>query len=88
MAFTVTVIDRTVMGNKRVVTGAFVNDGGSVGGEVTTGLQRIDSFQITPKGSAVHTGAPAVDETLPLYSGDVTIVTDANVSGYFRAEGV
>jgi len=88
MAFTVTILDRSVAGNKRVVTGLCVNDGGSTGGEITTGLNRVDHIQLQGKGSAVQSNAAVVDETFPLASGDVTVVTDADKSFYFRAEGV
>lgn len=88
MAFTATVQEKTVFGNKRIHKGTFVNDGGSTGGDITTGLQNCDALILIPVGSSVHTNAPVVNETTPVAGGVMTIVTDANVSGDFIAIGV
>ena len=76
------------MGNKRVVSGTYVNTGGSTGGEILTGLRRIETITLTQTGAAVTTGAPVANETFPLDDGDVTIVTDADADGTWRVEGI
>ena len=87
MAFTITIDERGVMGDKRYVYGKYVNDGGSTGGEVTTGLSFVNSFQYQEKGSAVVGNRSVVDESFPLSSGDVTLVTNSNETGNFIAFG-
>jgi hypothetical protein len=90
MAFssTITAEGKTVQGNKRVVLGTYVSDGGSTGGDIATGLNKVEAVFLQSTGAAVAANAPSVNETLPLMSGTVTIVTDANASGCFRAEGL
>jgi len=87
MVFTSTDTDRGVRGNKRVVTGTYTNTGGSTGGEIVTGLKRIEHLSLVQTGAAVTTGAPVANETFPLDSGDVTIVTDADADGIWEAVG-
>lgn len=87
MAFTTTITNQTVFGNKRVVMGTFVSDGGSTGGDIATGLQKVDNIILQHTGAAVVASAPVVNETLPLSGGNVTIVTVANTSGTFIAYG-
>lgn len=88
MAFTVTVDIRGIMGDRRYVFGKYVNDGGSTGGEVTTGLSRVQHFNIMEQGSSVSSDRSVMNETLPLSKGDVTIVNSSNETGYFEAWGV
>lgn len=90
MAFTSAITDKGVEGNKRIARGTFASSGGSAGGDVQTDLATVEHFQITQIGSAVTTGAPVVNETFPLTNvgGKVTIVTDANVTGIWRAIGL
>lgn len=88
MAFTTTEISRVPgTGAKEIVNGTFTNTGGSTGGEVKTGLNRVESFQIQHTGAAVVISAPVVNETIPLESGDVTIVTLADADGIWEARG-
>ena len=87
MAFSYTVIDRTVFGDKRIVCGTFTNAGGDTGGDIVTGLNSIDFFSIQETGSAVTTGRSVVNETFPLSSGTVTIVSDDNADGLWFAIG-
>lgn len=87
MAFTVTKLNETVVGNQRKVVGQYVNDDGSTGGDINTGLHSVHDMVLTPKGAAVQANAPAVNEDLPCAGNAVTIVTDANESGYFTAYG-
>ncbi len=88
IAFTVTDIRRGVIGDLRYVMGKYVNDSGSTGGEVPTGLSIIQHMTLQAKGSSVIADAPALNETLPLSSGDATIVTASNETGYFLAVGI
>ena len=88
-AFSSTVSENTVFGNKRIVIGTYSSaDGlGTTGGDIETGLNRVDILVLQPHGSSVATNAPVTNETFPLESGDVTIVTDASQTGYFWAVG-
>lgn len=89
MAFASAVLDQTVEGNKRVVTGTYTGSGGGTGGDIATGLSRVDFISLQPGGASAFALAPVVNETLPLANGGaVTIVTNANETGYWRAEGV
>lgn len=88
MAFTTTNGELTVFGNKRIFTCNFVNDSGSTGGEVVTGLSTVEKILIGHSGSAVVGNAPVYNETLPLNEGSVTVVTDADTSGTFMAIGL
>jgi hypothetical protein len=87
MAFTYTILGRTVFGNKRIVYGTYASSSSSTGGDILTGLRVLEAITITQKGSAVTTGAPVVNETLPLAGGAATIVTDADGTGSFIAIG-
>jgi len=88
MAFTSAITERGVQGNKRVNRGTYTNTAGSTGGDITTGLNRCDEFRLIPNDTSVESNATVVNETLPVAGGVVTIVTDANQSGYWTAEGV
>ena len=88
MAFTATVTSKTVFGNKRIHSGTFVNDGGSTGGDITTGLGTLEQLILQHVASGVVASAPVVNETLPLAGGVATIVTVADTSGTFTAIGV
>jgi hypothetical protein len=87
MSFTVTKLSEGVVGNQRKIVGKYVSDSGSVGGDINTGLHSCHEIMLTPKGSAVQTNAPVVNEDLPCAGDAVTIVTDANAEGYFIALG-
>ena len=88
MAFSYTVNSKDAMG-KGVVSGSYTSTGGSTGGDIQTGLDTVETFLVTPKGSTVATNQSVVNETLPLTNanGTVTIVTDANQVGYWLAIG-
>ena len=80
------------MGNKVIVYGTYSNAGSSAGGDIDSGMHRVDFFQLTPNYSSVMDGAPVVNETFPLSgsgsaNAEVTVVCNANESGYWRAEG-
>lgn len=86
MAITTTIISRTILGNKRTVIGKSVLSGDVATADVVTGMAYIESFQATIQGSSAK--AIAVNESLPLSSGDVTVVTeDNNLTFYWEAKG-
>ena len=88
MAFTSAVTERNVEGNKRVIRGTFTNTGGSTGGAIATTLNNIDFMNIEYSGASAPATAPAINATFPLASSSVTIVTEANTSGYWEAKGI
>jgi len=88
MAFAYTVDEETVFGNKRIKVGTFTNAGGDTGGDIVTGLNSVEFIQLQHTGSAVAANAPAVNETLPLASGSVTVVTDDGADGVWFAIGL
>ena len=87
MTFAYTVEQPTYFGNQRIVFGTFTNTLGSTGGDITTRLSGVDFFKIYYTGSAVVADTPVVNETFPLESDTVTIVTTANTSGVWFALG-
>lgn len=86
MAFSQSIIAKTVFGNKRIVFGTY-NCDSVTGGDIATGLKSVDVCILTPTGATVDTNEASVNETLPLNSGDVTIVTDSGATGQFLAIG-
>lgn len=87
MAFSSTITSKSVVGDKVMVIGTFTNTAGSIGGDIDTGLKRVDSLSLIQYGAAVTTGAPVVNETFPLTTA-VTIVSDADVDGQYVAYGI
>lgn len=87
MAFTYVVSDRQPIGRNRIVFGTYTSDGGSTGGDIVTGLNTVFSVVLTPLASSISANAPVCNETLPLGSGTVTIVTSANELGSFAIIG-
>ncbi len=88
MTFTTTITRRTVIGNLRMIIGVYTNDSGSTGGDITTGLNRVEDLHMQPKGSSILANQPVVNETMPLAGGDVTVVTTADEVGTFVALGM
>lgn len=86
MAFSSTIIKKTVFGDKKIVYGTY-DCAAVTGGDIATGLARVDLCILTPTGAAVDTNEASVNETMPLASGDVTIVTDSGATGQFLAIG-
>lgn len=76
-----------IFGSRQVKYGTYTNAGGDTGGEVITGLKSVEHITLQATGSAVNTGVPVVNETLPLASGSVTIVTDDGADGVWMAIG-
>lgn len=91
MAFASAILTSTggseVFGGRKVVFGTFTNTGGSTGGDISTGLTRVDAIFLTHTGSSVVASAPVVNETLPLRGSAVTIVTVADADGNWMALG-
>ena len=87
MAFGSEITQRALaMGNKRMSMGTF--DCSSVaGGDVNTGLRSCEHIALIVKSSAVATGTPVVNETLPVDGKAVTIVTDSSAVGNWIAWG-
>ena len=86
-AFAYTIEKRGVIGSMKFVSGTFTPSGGSTGGDIKTGLNKVYNIWLQHTGNAVVASAPSVNETLPLSSGDVTIVTVADKAGTFFAIG-
>lgn len=87
MAFTSTILSRTVFGNKVVSYGTYTSTGGSTGGNIDTGINVVEMMLLTPKGTSVGTNESVVNETYPVAGSAVTIVTDSNQAGYWFAIG-
>ena len=85
------VINELPHGGRRITYGSFTNGGSDTGGEISTGLNIVESFSITPySATAVDANACVVNETFPLNgTGEqsVTIKCDSGISGYWRAIG-
>jgi len=90
MAFTV-ILNNTdnqgVVGDLRYVRGTYVNDGGSAGGVINTGLQSVHHVQVTPLGTVAQASTPTFNNTFPTVGGNVTVITTANTSAQFTAYG-
>lgn len=74
IATTINSDEKTVFGNKRVVMGRSVLSGGVSTGDVVTELSKVEMF--IPVVSAATQQGVAVNETLPLASGTVTVVVE------------
>ena len=83
MTIVTTIIRRSVFGNMRIVVGACTND--STGGEVVTGLTRVEAFCVTNLGATA--AELSINEALPLAKGEVTVVTENNVNFSWIAFG-
>jgi len=81
MAISNTIIRRSVFGNMRIVVGKSILSGGTNTGDAVTGLNRVEIFLPITGGSAQK--GIAVNETLPLSSGNVTVVTEANDATFY-----
>ena len=87
MAFTSAVLGTTVFGNKRVKWGTFTTSSTDTGGDISTGLTRVDMMLLQHSGSAAAADAPAITETFPLSGGDVTVIHTTSADGYWLAIG-
>lgn len=87
MAFSFTIENEQILeGNMRIVYGTWNSDS-VTGGEIETGLSRVDVCVLGHTGSAVEAATAVVNETLPLASGSVTIVATSGDTGTFIAIG-
>tara|TARA_R100001460_G_scaffold314_15_gene1568 strand:- start:1318 stop:1584 length:267 start_codon:yes stop_codon:yes gene_type:complete len=87
MAFSYTIENEQILeGNMKIVYGTW-NADSVTGGDIVTGLSRVDVCVLGHTGSAVEAAAAVVNETLPLASGSVTIVTTSGDTGTFIAIG-
>jgi len=87
MAFTYTVSGRTIFGNKRFVWGTFTNTATSTGGDITTGLNRVEAFWTQTKSDGAAATEVGINETFPIATA-VTIVTAQYIDGYWFALGI
>ena len=87
MAFSFTKTTEFPNGNTRITGGTFANAGGSTGGDVCTGLQKVYGILLQHKGSGVVATEPKANYTFPGVD-PVTIVTTANTNGWWLAWGV
>lgn len=74
-------------GRKKVAYGTYSSSGGSTGGDIITGLNRVDVFNRTAGDSSVESDEGVANADFPLASGTVTIVTIANEDGTWEAKG-
>tara|TARA_S200002703_G_C3764784_1_gene235453 strand:+ start:917 stop:1183 length:267 start_codon:yes stop_codon:yes gene_type:complete len=87
MAFSFTIENEQILeGNMRIVYGTW-NSAGVTGGEIVTGLGRVDVCVLGHTGSAVEAAVAVCNETFPLSSGSVTIVATSGDTGTFMAIG-
>lgn len=87
MAFSVSIIKKLLVGNRRLIIGTFTNGATDRGGEIDTGLYRVETFwtQVTATTSAAT--APTVNESFPLAGGSVTLIAEAGQDGLWFAIG-
>jgi hypothetical protein len=83
-AFAATKVGDSVHGNDRVTFGTFTNDVADTGGVIDTGLATVEYFNANAS-SAVE--PVQVNDTFPATDGNVTIVTAADVDGFWQAYG-
>lgn len=76
------------LGRKHVVFGTFTNTAVTTGGNITTGLSKVEFFSAQYTSIAVVADTIAINETFPFEGGDVTIVTTAGGDGIWMAVGV
>jgi len=67
--------------------GTFTNGASDCGGDIDTGLSTVYAFIPAITGSSAPAEGVAVNESFPLASGTVTIVTKAGVDGIWFALG-
>jgi len=83
MAFTSTIVSRTVFGNKKIVIGTY-DGGGDNGGDIATGLHICEILIPVP---STATGNTTVAETFPIAGSAVTVASGADIDGAFIAIG-
>lgn len=88
MAFTSTITESQPIGRIRLASGTYTSDGGTTGGDITTGLTSVYALFLQPKGSSILANQPVVNETMPMATDGPTIVTTANETGTWLAYGI
>jgi len=87
MAFEFTIENEQILnGNMKIVYGTW-NADGVTGGDIATGLNRVDMCVLGHTGTAVEAAVAVCNETFPLSSGSVTIVATSGDKGTFIAIG-
>jgi hypothetical protein len=87
MAFSFSVKERGVFGDKRYVKGTY-DCTGVTGGDISTGLQTCEQIFLQPTGTAVIANQHVCNETFPVSGGVITIVTNSGDKGLFIAFGL
>jgi len=87
MVFSSSILKKYVFGNRRIHVGSW-NSALVTGGDIGTGLKRVEILIPFFKGSAVEADNVVVNETFPLASGSVTIVCSSGDTGYWFAIGL
>lgn len=87
MAFSSSITEKTVFGNKRFHWGTFTNGASDSGGNIDTGLKVCEGIVLQHTGVAAVSSAPAVNETLPVDGSAVTVVTTTAADGIWFAWG-
>ena len=87
MAFSFTIENEQILnGNMKIVYGTWNSDS-VTGGDIVTGLDRVDMCVLGHTGTAVEAAVAVCNETFPLSSGSVTIVATSGDKGTFIAIG-
>ena len=87
MAWSYEIENETLLhGNMKIVFGTW-NADSVTGGDISTGLSRVDVCILGHTGTAVEAAAAVCNETFPLSSGDVTVVATSGDKGTFIAIG-
>jgi len=87
MAFEFTIENEQILnGNMKIVYGTW-NADSVTGGDIVTGLDRVDMCVLGHTGTAVEAAVAVCNETFPLSSGSVTIVATSGDTGTFMAIG-
>lgn len=77
----------TRIGSKKLAFGSFTNGGSDTGGSIATGLSYVETAWVQKTGAAVDTNYASVNNTFPLASGTITVVTTADTDGQWFAIG-
>ena len=88
MAFTSTILNKYVFGNRRVHSGTWTSGTPSTGGAIETGLKRIEIAKAWHKGAAVEADVAVINDTFPKAASTFTIVCTADDEGYWEATGL
>jgi len=87
MSFSSTILHKTIFGHRRVHWGTWTSPSGVEGGDINTGLYRVEMCLIEHKGASVEADVAVINETFPLAGKSVTIVASSGDTGYWVAIG-